>query len=123
MTTQTRFFYKGTQFPIALVGENTAQEIIKNANEMIIMGLRMNISLEEQKKDYKEQLDMIEQKLFDIGSTQNKSKIKKGLTNIAKYLNSTIDDIHSMWMLNVCALLKMKVIENDNMNGLMTIRF
>lgn len=123
MTTQTRFFYKGTQFPIALVGENTAQEIIKNANEMIIMGLRNNISLEEQKKDYKKQLDMIEQKLFDIGSTQNKSKIKKGLTNIAKYFNSTIDDIHSMWMLNVCALLKLKVIENDNMNGLMTIRF
>jgi len=123
MTTQTRFFYKGTQFPIALVGENTAQEIIKNANEMIIMGLRNNISLEEQKKAYKKQLDMIEQKLFDIGSTQNKSKIEKGLTNIAKYFNSTIDDIHSLWMLNVCALLKLKVIENDDMNGLLTIRF
>jgi len=123
MTTQTRFFYKGTCFPIALVGENKEQEIIKNANEMIIMGLKNNISLEEQKKDYKEQLDMIEQKLFDMGSTQNKSKVKKGLTNIAKYFNDTIDNIHILWMLNVCALLKLKVIENDNMNGLMTIRF
>ena len=125
-TTHTHFYYKGTTFPQYLKGENIAEDMKKTANEMIIMGLRNNVSLEEQKKDYKEQLDMIEEVMCEIignKSTQNKKECKKYLNKIAEYIGEPIDDINSLWMLNICALLKLNVIEDDNMNGILVAKF
>lgn len=124
-TTRTHFYYKGTTFPQYLEGENVAYNMKKYANEMIIMGLRNNVSLEEQKKDYKEQLDMIEEVIFEVfgkKGTGNEKECKKYLNEIAEHFNSAIEDIQSMWMLNICALLKLKVIEDDNMNGILVAR-
>ena len=125
-TTRTHFYYKGTTFPQFLEGENVADNMKKIANEMIVEGLRNNVSLEEQKEDYKEQLDMIEGVMYEIignKSTQNKKECKKYLNKIAEYIGKPIEDIHSLWMLNICALLKLKVIEDDNMNGILVAKF
>ncbi len=125
-TTRTHFYYKGTTFPQYLEGENIAEDMKKYANEMIVEGLRNNVSLEEQKKDYKEQLDMIEGVMCEIignKSTQKKKECEKYCNEIAEYLEQDIDDINSLWMLNICALLKLKVIEDDNMNGILVAKF
>lgn len=125
MTTRTHFFYKGTTFPMFYQGKNVAEDMKKLANEMIIMGLRHNVSLEEQKKDYKEQLDMIEEVLCEIigkKSTKDIKQCKKYLKKIAEHFGKPIERIQSMWMLNICALLKLKVIEDDEMNGILVAK-
>ena len=122
-TTKTLFYYKGTAFPIILEDENIAECMMYNANEMITMGLRYNVSLTQQKKDYKEQLDLIEGKMFEIignKSVSNKKELNKYLKIIAEHLGvRNKNSLQSLWTLNICALLKLKVIENDNMNGIL----
>ena len=109
--THTMYFYKGSTFPV-LIGGNTISACTKTANDMIIMGLRCGISINEQIKDYTSQLDTIEGLLFKYCNRN-----AKGIKKVCKELKKTDDELQALWSLNICALLKLKVIENDNMNG------
>ena len=106
------FYYKGTCFPIT-----TQPHLLDNFAEcalsMIKDGLKMGDSLEEQKKYYKEQLDTIENTLCKT----NNDPIKASFI-----LNKEIELLQSTWILNILALLKLKVIKNDEMNGYLIIK-
>ena len=60
------FFYKGTAFPQIVDLPDLEKMMFKHANEMIVQGLCMGVSMEKQKKNYKEQLDVMEQTFCDI---------------------------------------------------------
>ena len=111
------FFYNGTAFPQMVDAPDLEEKMIKNANEMIVLGLKHGVSLEEQKKDYKEQLDLMEQTLCD--TAQGKMMDADTIDRASKKMCISIDTFYSMWCLNICALLKMKVIKNDNDNGML----
>ena len=111
------FFYNGTAFPQMVDAPDLEEKMIKNANEMIVLGLKHGVSLEEQKNDYKEQLDLMEQTLCD--TAQGKMMDADTIDRAAKKMCISIDTFYSMWCLNICALLKMKVIKNDNDNGML----
>ena len=117
------FFYKGSTLPSACVGPRSvidAEEVVmKLAKEMIVQGLRFGESLEQQKADYVQQLDVMEQALFNSQKAgfMNYKMFKKACKSVEK----TEDTFNALWSLNICALLILKVIKNDDMNGVMRI--
>ncbi len=112
------FFYKGTAHPRMVDAPDWENTMMKQANNMILCGLRNGVSLEEQKKDYKEQMDMMEQTLCD--TAQDKMMDEDILNRSANQLEISVDRFYSTWCLNICALLKMNVIKDDNNNGIMS---
>ena len=122
----TLFFYKGSAFPIANYKENVGEITMGLANEMIVTGLKSGFSMEDQKRDYKLQLDAMEQAIWD--NTTDSRNAYDTLDKAIESLNALglkirgYDEFHTMWSLNVCALLKMKVINNDNDNGILTTK-
>ncbi len=115
MMSGTLYFYKGTAFPITTTSPSS-RTVMDNAKEMIALGLRMsNISLDEQAKDYFEQLDIIEDHLHKYCNPSSKKKLKK----VCSLLMKDEDELYATWCLNICALLIMKRINNDEMNGLL----
>ena len=122
-------YWKGTAFPH--ITNHATEESLNHyvedatqlANEMIKEGLKTNISIPQQIKDYKEQLDAIE--LFLNSLTQGHLK-KKDLKKIHEEFKEslgtsttadTLRHLQVIWELNILALLKMKAIQNDNMYG------
>jgi len=104
-------FYKGTflQFPY-----EHKIELIALWESTIVKGLRCGISIEQQKKDCKEDLDELEE--WIVGMVGGKEKYdnddiekKIGKKDFKLLLNK--------WGLNVVCGLKLKVINNDNTNG------
>ena len=96
-------FYKGTACPMVFYSENVVKQITENANEMIKLGLKHGVRLPEQINDYIEQLNIMENMLFQAD--------KKKACPLNEYELT-------MYWLNVLALTKLKVIANDDMNGL-----
>lgn len=84
---------------------------VECGSEMIKEGLRDGYSLKELISTYSEQLNTLEKRLHDTfgNDVYNYSDINKIISKSDK----------SIWFLNVSALLKLKVINNDNMNGFM----
>jgi len=113
------FFYKGSCTPSVITGENEEEAVMKFAKDMIVQGLRFGESLEQQKADYVQQLDVMEQALFDAQKAgwMNYKMFKKA----CKSVNKMEDTFHSLWSLNICALLILKVIKNDDRNGVLRI--
>ena len=113
------FFYNGTAFPQMVDAPDLEEKMIKNANEMIVLGLKHGVSLEEQKKDYKEQLDLMEQTLCDTaqGKMMDDASIDRAWVILGL---KDRQHFYNLWCLDVCALLKMKVIKNDNENGILS---
>ena len=114
----TLYFYKGTPFVYeCMLPYDAAMTLGK---EQIAGGLRLsNLSLEEQAKDYFQQLDIIESCLFKHskeGMMTNKCKAK-----VAKELNMSINKLYGLWCVNICSLLIMKKLVNDDMNGVINI--
>ena len=112
----TLYFYNGTCFPVS--SDCPHEQMMEKAKEMIVLGMRHGVSMEEQKKDYKEQMDLMEKTLYDEarGKMIDELIIKRTMRKLGI---SKIEFFHSTWCLNICALLKMKVIENDENNGIM----
>ena len=54
-------YYKGTPIQMLI----SIEDAMEHAQEMIDKGLALGMSIESQKKDYKEQLDNLEQELVD----------------------------------------------------------
>jgi hypothetical protein len=119
MSTQTLFFYKGTAFPMYRAGNSVSvsSETTKVAMDMILLGLKQGVSRETQITDYKTKLDEIEQLLCKHCNPSSEA----GLQRFAKIMNDTSDRIYSLWSLNICALLILKVLKHDNENGFLTI--
>ena len=115
--TTTYYFYKGTCFPMEVQGDDST-ETVKLANEMIKDELYMGLSLKDQIKDYKEQLDKIENSLCSNEYIFNKNP-KIGIELIEKELGHNWKTIYSIWRLYICALLKLKAISNDENYGLL----
>ena len=111
----TLFFYKGTPFPQVASDRNAGEVSMKKAGEMIVLGLKHVVSLEQQKKDYKEQLDMMEERL-SVNEINDESVVNRAMLSLG--LESR-DIFYSAWVLNICALLKMNVIKNDENNGVL----
>jgi hypothetical protein len=94
-------------------------DAMKLAKEQLELGIRMSgMSLMEQKKDYFEQLELIEDTLNKYCNPSSEKKMKK----VSKILNKPIDDIYSLWCINICCLLILKAIPDDDMNGIMKIK-
>ena len=110
------FFYKGTAFPTLIHTPTPVKDMRERANEMIILGMKHGVTLDEQKKDYFEQLDLIEKTLCE---TSKQGRIdEKTIKNACKLLGEDKDRVYITWCLNICALLKLKAIKDDNMNGI-----
>ena len=116
----TFYFYKGTCFPMHMQGDD-GTETTETANEMIKNGLLMGLTLKSQIIIYKEQLDIIENCLIKHRQIFNKNQ-KKGKQLIEKQLEQDWDEIYHLWLLNICALLKLKAIPNDEQNGLLIMK-
>ena len=119
MTTNTLYFYKGTPFAYeCMLSQDNAMKLGK---KQIALGLRLSgISLEQQAADYLKQLDTIEACLFKHskdGMMTNKCKVK-----VSKELGMSIDKLYDMWCVNICSLLIMNKLKNDDMNGFMSMQ-
>jgi hypothetical protein len=97
--------------------------IEKDSIKMIIMGLNHCVSKEQQIKDYTEQLNIIEQTMCDIqmefGEPITEADTKKEIAELCKRFGQTQDQLMVMWCLNISALLVMKVLKQDDLNGTM----
>ena len=107
----TMFFYKGSAFP--MITDISYDTAMKSAKDMIVLGLRFGVSMEQQSNDYKEQLDLIERVLYQYSGHYTKKNMKK----IFKELGIDEDQTYAIWYLNICALLIMKKIPNNNNYG------
>ena len=115
----TLYFYKGTAFPNNYFHLPYDKGMLMG-KEQIAAGLRMvNLSIEEQSKDYFQQLDIIEQAI--LKHCKDGLSTKKTLGKVAKELDHSIDSMYALWCVNICSLLIMKKLKNDDMNGLLTM--
>jgi hypothetical protein len=109
------YFYNGTAFPIAI--QSNLEEQKKQVEEMIMLGLKTGVSLKEQIKDYKEQLDKIEACLYKHCNPSS----AKGLKKVEQELGRNEDSILAIWQINILALLRLKAIKDDDNNGTINI--
>ena len=120
MTTHSMFFYKGTSFKLYPFNI-TYDFAMKYAREMIANNLRKSESMEAQSNRYKKELDLINNALI---SFERKNGIgcfnKKNVEKICDTFWPSVEDIFCKWCLNICALLILKKIPNDDMNGVLT---
>jgi len=105
----TAYYYKGTAFPLCYTNP-TVEKIMEHAHNMIETGIQHGDSLKQQKQTYLTQLDMIESSLC---------KHNGELTKLVKDIGQTEDELYAVWQLDICALLIMKVIKEDDDNGTM----
>jgi hypothetical protein len=113
------FFYKGTAHPQVIDAPDVEEYLMKQANDMILLGMRQGVSMKQQKADYIEQLDMMEQAL--VKAANGNPLNEKATLKAAKIVGQTADKFYYWWCLNICALIKMKVLKDDNDNGIMRI--
>ena len=112
---RTLYLYKGTTMPMMWLKE---QDAMNSAREQLELGLRMsNISLSEQSDDYKNQLNKIEECMYKYCNPSSEEGIKK----VAKVCGQSVEHLYGLWCINICCLLILKIIPDDNMNGIMTI--
>lgn len=125
--TGTRAFYKGTSIQCPYIDDEMFMKtIIAGANEQILESLKCGESLTELKAYYLDQMNSIEKALCDYhGIYHGVDDVMKGeavwdwLDEIGKMsgFNVTGRWVLIMWFMNIAALLKLKVIENDDKNG------
>ena len=124
-TETTMYFYKGTTFPIVSNGEGFPKLINKGALDMIINGEKMGVSREQQIKDYKEQLDAMEQAMCDIqadmGVPENDVDARAYLDALCAECGKDQTELQAIWCINIASLLLMKALKQDDFNGTMTL--
>ena len=105
-------YYKGTPCPLVFNSEKAVNELKKQSEDMIKLGLKTGVSIKEQINDYITKMKYMEQKLID-----SEKKGGKGVydSNVLTEQQSTL------WWLNVFALIRLKKLRSDNMNGLSII--
>ena len=109
------YFYNGSSYP--RMYEECPEELMKQAKYMIALGLRHGVSMDEQTNDYFIQLGIMEDALLKYDGNYTEKNMKK----IADSLGQDEDKIFITWILNVCALVIMKRLPDNDMHGVMTI--
>lgn len=112
------FYYKGTVFPIN-TDSDKKEMIMNDADDMIALGIRTGVSIEEQKDDYLKQLDLIEKAFNDTAEKDKSINVESAEKAIIMLGFKSLNHCLAIWRLNICALLKMKAIPNDNNNGIL----
>jgi len=115
-------FFKGTTFPtIITANKKEFKKFTDMWDESIVKGLRHGDSLEEQTTHYICQLTHMENFLHKFhkknGPLSSKKDIKKLKKEMVKELGNDFITWQSIWFANVYILLKLKKIEDDEMNG------
>tara|TARA_R110001632_G_C11029828_1_gene381725 strand:- start:42 stop:443 length:402 start_codon:yes stop_codon:yes gene_type:complete len=110
-------FYKGTACPIIIDKYVPFEE---RAMGVLRKFLEDGETLQTTGAIIKEQLDAMEQGLVDIENKYKNTKrsVKKRLEEWAKDMGPSEEYLVAMWYMNVYILLKLKIIENDEMNGM-----
>ena len=111
---QTLYFWKGSTFPVFMKGDH--YNYFNNSSiKMIKDGIKNGYSKEQQIVNYKKDLDIIEKQLLKHCNPYN----KQGMKNLCQELGQIEAKISIMWCLNICALLNLNAIPNDNNNGIL----
>ena len=105
-------YYKGTPCPLVFNNEKVVNEIKKQSEDMIKLGLKTGVSIKEQINDYISQMNIMVQKLVD-----SEKEGGKGVYNS----NVLTERQATLWWLNVFALIRLKILRSDDMNGLSII--
>lgn len=113
-------FFKGTAFPSMIVANKEEWKGFTDIwDESIVNGLRFGDTLEEQATHYISQLTQMEQFLHKFCQKNGLSKknVKKLKKEMIKEFGVSYETLQSTWFANVYILLKLKKIEDDEMNG------
>tara|TARA_R110002110_G_scaffold385516_1_gene597122 strand:+ start:133 stop:585 length:453 start_codon:yes stop_codon:yes gene_type:complete len=110
-------FYNGTAYPNVCMIDC---DFPKAANDMIVSGLKMGVSLKQQGIDYKKQMDLLEGTLNRLSN--GKQITKEVITKFCEYFEQDESLLMSCWYMDVIALEKLKVIKNDNFNGMSYVK-
>lgn len=111
---QTLYYFNGSTFPMFKIAD-TYDYFNKQSVEMIKMGIKTGVSKEEQIQDYKNQLSMIETLLYQHCNPYS----EQGMKFICEFLEEKEEKIYIVWCLNICALLNLNALTNDNDNGVL----
>ena len=103
-------YYKGTACQRVYTSEKAVKQIQECAEEMIKIGVKEGFSIQQQVSDYKEQMERMVTTMVE-----SEKKSKNGLPE-ERCLN---DSEMCEWWLNMFALIRLKAIKSDNMNGLL----
>jgi hypothetical protein len=123
--TSLRAFYKGTSLQAPVEPERVDEfhtHIVETAQRQIEKFLRDGMPLAEIKALYKGQMDLMEdglcrtQNVEDIWTAGDQSAWMEEAT-AGTEMEGDGDLNTILWFVNTAALLKLKVIENDNDNG------
>ena len=123
-------FWKGTPFPqSSTFTPDQFKEFEEVVGQMIVNGLRMGDSLEEQANNYKTQMDQIESWFCDWYKANRDGQLTMDdhanndrlSVDIEKIFGLSIDKIGFMWYANLAALLKMNKIQNNENFGWLII--
>ena len=118
------WFYKGSG--TGMIFPQSSTEVSKNALEMIMMGIKDGWTKQEQIEDYISQLDSIEEIIY-VEQTKYLAEhngildMEEYIEGVSKKLHMSSDGLHSIWALNIAALLIMKAIPNNEMFGYVDI--
>ena len=110
-------FWRGTPFPQTI--KCNPEEWQQSATDMIKLGLQHDVSLAQQIEGYTEQLNGMESWMCKQPQGLGLESTKKILKKMQTEFGMSVGELQSLWYLNVFALLKLKVIENDNDNGML----
>ena len=118
-------YYKGTSMTLTFNNKQKCDEFKQICESQILLGLRTGVSIPTQIADYFEQLNLMEQYLFDdervYGSPLTKKEEKKYELRFSTRFNMNMEKFQSLWFANVASLLKLKQLKDDDMNGFMIL--
>ena len=108
------FYYEGIGIRSPSVEVAIGME--KTGHDMIVDDLKKEKTIHDIKKEYKEELDRFV-KVFKVKFQGIPPNLKDIEMVVSQIPNLDMKKFFVIWSSTVCALLKMKVIENDNSNG------
>jgi hypothetical protein len=113
------FFFEGTSMIVVHKGVPNAKVLIFQLAHNMISNHLSSISKEEQIEIYKAQLNEFKQAFEDeaVGGPLTEEIIKK----VSLKLLSDENKLKIKWCLNVCALIILNAIEDDENNGYLEI--
>ena len=113
-------YFNGTSCPIVFHG---FIDYKKHAHDQMMEALKNGITLDQLKVIHYDQMVLLEKTLTDICGGPNGLSTDE---NIMKWVDkmdipgiNKMEIINLLWYTNVYILLKLKVIDNDNNNGMM----
>ena len=103
-------YYKGTPVQYCLKRQSSFNAMKSLGNEMIVAGLKSGETVKQLIDIYTSQLDQMEEKMFLFQEHGGSDRVCV-LTGTEK----------TLWFANISALIKLKAINDDNMNGFMVV--